>query len=72
MSDQDPTLHDPPHLPDVGELVVPDQDVLVRHASPHAPLDAAPGAVLAVQLDPGVVQDLGQHNTRHIGPQTGA
>ena len=56
----------------MSELVVPDEDVLVGHAAPHAPLDTAPGPVLAVQLDAGMVQNLGQHNTRHIGPETGS
>ena len=47
-------------VPDVDQLVVPDDHVLVRHSPALAALHPAPTGVITVQLDIGMIQNLQQ------------
>ena len=61
------------HQPDVEELVVPDEDVLVGQAAAHAAGHGAALPVLAEHLDPGgVVPHLRQRHARQVAAQRGA
>ena len=59
--------------PDVEQLVVPDEDVLVGQAAAHAARHGAALPVLAEHLDPGVVvPHLRQRHARQVAAQRGA